>query len=133
MQANNLPKLSVAEFEIMKVVWKEGEAAVSMILNGVNAQRDDALNRSTIRVQINRLVDKGWIRSKTRNGVNYYTATVLRREASSLITEDLKERVFNGSCLELVKSLFQSSEMSGSEIDEIRDLIDEKRNEENKK
>lgn len=120
----NLPKLSVAEFEIMKIIWQEKTATVSKILNEINRKREPQLNRSTIRVQASRLVDKGWLKETKVGKRLHYLATVPRGEASSMMAEDVKRRVFNGSCVELIRTLFMSSDISGSEIAEIRDLIE---------
>ena len=124
-EKKNLPKLSVAEFEIMKVIWKKKTVAISTILNEINRTRLKKLNRSTIRVQITRLMEKGWITSGKQGKVLHYTATVPRGKASVLIADDVKERVFDGSFLDFVRALFQSSEISDSEISELRKLLKE--------
>ena len=124
--AKKLPKLSVAEFEIMKVLWERGGCGISAILKGVNRGRSNALTRSTIRVQVSRLIEKGWIARTGDGKTSAYCATVPRIKASDSIADDVKERVFNGSCLELIKALFRSSEISPDEIEEIRSLIEVK-------
>lgn len=126
-----LPKLSVAEFEIMKVLWEHGESSIATILKEVNRGRLNPLTRSTIRVQVSRLIDKGWIARAEGGKTSAYCATVPRIKATVAIADDVKERVFNGSCLELIKALFRSSEISPDEINEIRSLIDEKQGKEN--
>ncbi len=121
----DLPKLTVAEFEIMKVIWEQEEASAATILSEINKLRLNELNRSTIRVQVARLIDKGWITSVGTNRSKRYKATVPRGRASSLIADDVKDRVFNGSTLELIRTLFKSSEVSGEEMAEIRRLLDD--------
>ena len=125
-----LPKLSVAEFEIMKVLWEHGDSPVAKILNEVNKGRSNPLTRSTIRVQVNRLIDKGWVIRAEGGKSSQYCATVPRIKAAVAIADDIKERVFNGSCLELIRALFRSSEISPDEIDEIRSLIEQKQGKE---
>ena len=125
-----LPKLSVAEFEIMKVLWEHSNSPVSTILKEVNRGRLNPLTRSTIRVQVNRLIDKGWVARTEGGKTSEYCATVPRIKAAVAIADDVKERVFNGSCLELIRALFRSSEISPDEIDEIRSLIEKKQGKE---
>jgi len=49
---------------------------------------------------------------------------VQRQEASAAIALDIGERVFGGSCVELVKAFFSRSAVSPEEIKQLRELID---------
>ena len=129
-ETTNLPKLTVAEFEIMKVFWNQGACSIATILKGVNRGRLNGLSRSTIRVQVNRLIEKNWVCLSEEGKATQYSATVPRIKASLSIADDIKERIFNGSCLELIKALFRSSEISTEEMNEIRSLIDQQKNKE---
>lgn len=118
-----MPKLTPPEFEIMEVVWKIGEATVTEIMNAVNGSGDRRLTRSTIQVQVLRLEEKGWLSHRADGNRFLFFATVPRGEASAEIVKDLKERVFGGSCAELVKALFDHTEISPDEIKKLRKLI----------
>jgi predicted transcriptional regulator len=47
-----------------------------------------------------------------------------RREASAAIALDIGDRIFGGSCVELVKAFFRKSAVSPGEIKQLRELID---------
>jgi predicted transcriptional regulator len=49
---------------------------------------------------------------------------VPRQDASAAIARDIGERVFGGSCVELVKAFLSKSAVSSEEIKKLRELID---------
>jgi predicted transcriptional regulator len=123
MQKRTLPKLTPPEFEIMEVVWKLGETTVTEIMEAVNAAGDKQLKRSTIQVQVLRLEEKGWLTHREDGKRFLFSTAVSKEEASAEIVRDVKERVFGGSCAELVKALFNHTEISPEEIKKLRNLI----------
>jgi len=125
MTAKGLPKLTEAEFEIMKIVWEREEVTTNDVLEAVNACKPDELKRTTIQVQMTRLEEKGWLIHRKKSRTFYYRATRGRQEVSAEITADIKTRVFDGSYTDLVKCLFQNSKISRPELKRIRKIIDE--------
>ena len=122
---NELPKLTPPEFEIMDAVWSEKELSVTEIMKAVNTKSEKKLTRSTIQVQVARLEEKGWLDHRENGNKFLLFATVPREEASIAIVQDVNERIFGGSCAELVKSLFNGQkEISPDEIKKIRSIID---------
>jgi predicted transcriptional regulator len=122
---NELPKLTPPEFEIMDAVWNEKELSVTEIMKAVNAKSEKKLTRSTIQVQVARLEEKGWLNHHENGNKFLLFATVPREEASIAIVQDVNERIFGGSCAELVKSLLNGREkISPDEIKKIRSIID---------
>lgn len=119
-----LPKLTPPEFEIMEVVWNFGEATITEIMEAVNAAGKKQFKRSTIQVQVLRLEEKGWLAHREDGKRFLFSATVPKEQASAEIVRDVKERIFGGSCTELVKALFDHTEISPSEIRKIRKMID---------
>ena len=124
MKKGHLPKLTPAEFEIMDAVWKSGKLTVTEILRQVNAANNRDLKRSTIQVQVGRLEEKGWLTHRREGNKFIFQSTVPRSEASAAIALDIGERVFGGSCVELVKAFFRRSAVSPEEIKQLRELID---------
>jgi predicted transcriptional regulator len=121
-----LPKLTPSEFQIMDAVWSQKELSVTEIMNGVNAKSTKKFARSTIQVQVGRLEEKGWLAHHENGNKFMLFATVPRKDASLAIVQDVNERVFGGSCAELVKSLLNGREkISSEEIKKIRGIIDQ--------
>jgi predicted transcriptional regulator len=124
MEKGALPRLTPAEFEIMDAVWKAKELTVTEILREVNAEHGRNLSRSTIQVQVGRLKEKGWLIHRQEGNKFIFQSTMPRREASAAIALDIRDRIFGGSCVELVKAFFRKSAVLPDEIKQLRELID---------
>jgi len=125
MTRKKLPKLTDAEFEIMKIVWENDGATISHVLDSINAQKSNILKRTTIQVQMTRLEEKGWLTHRKEGRTFYYEATRGREMVSAEIAKDVGSRVFAGSYAEMVKCLFQNEKVSREEIKRIRKILKE--------
>lgn len=124
MSKKNIPNLSPANFEIMKIVWQKGEVTINDVVEAINAKRTDKLRRTTIQVQMNRLEEYGWLKHRKEGRTFFYTAVIEKQKTRRDIVKDIKERVFSGSSAELVKCLFDSSDLKPEDIKELRQLLD---------
>ena len=123
--SDKLPKLTEPEFEIMKIVWDRGQVTINEVLESVNTQRKRKLKRTTIQVQMKRLEEKGWL-THHEEGRNFlYESTRNREEVSLEIASDIKKRIFDGSYANMVKALFQGSDVTSIEIKRIRKILDD--------
>ena len=125
MVKKRIPKLSPANLEIMKIIWRLGEASVNDVFEAINTHRKDKLRRTTIQVQINRLEEYGWLKHREVGRTHYFRAVRGREKTERDIIIDIKNRVFGGSGMELVKSLLDDSDLKPEEIQELRDLLNE--------
>jgi BlaI family penicillinase repressor len=126
LKKKSLPKLSEANFEVMKIVWEKGETTVVEVMEALNANRTDKLKRASVQVMLTRLEKYGWVTHRKENRTFYFRA--LREKQSTLrdIIDDMKHRLFGGSNRELVKCLFDESDVSSAELDRIADLLERK-------
>lgn len=124
MKKNKLPKLTPPEFDIMNVIWNSGELTVTEIMNEVNKNNKRNLTRSTIQVQVGRLEEKGWLTHRQEGNRFIFSSTTPRNEASAAIARDIGDRIFGGSCVELVNAFFSRSAVSPEEIRQLRELLD---------
>jgi BlaI family penicillinase repressor len=125
MTKKQLRKLSPANLEIMKIIWRLGEASVNDVSEAINTHRKDKLRRTTVQVQMNRLEEYGWLKHREVGRTHYFRAVRGRQKAERDIIDDIKNRLFGGSRMELVKSLLDDSELKPEEIQELRDILDE--------
>ena len=125
MTKKQIRKLSPANLEIMKVIWKLGEASVNDVFEAVNSRRKDKVRRTTIQVQMNRLEEYGWLKHREVGRTHHFRAVRGRQKAERDIINDIKNRLFGGSRMELVKSLLDDSDLKPEEIQELRDFLNE--------
>lgn len=123
MTKKQLRKLSPANLEIMKIIWRLGEASVNDVCEAINTHRKDKLRRTTVQVQMNRLEEYGWLKHREVGRTHYFRAVRGKRKAERDIVIDIKNRVFGGSRMDLVKSLIDESDLKPKEIQELRDIL----------
>ena len=116
-------RLSQANFEIMQHVWEKGEATVNDIHAAVNSRRQSKIKRESIQVQVKRLEKYGWLKRKKAGKFYYYSALKDKDSATRDILNDVKDRVFGGSQSELVRCLFENSQVSEAELRRINKFL----------
>ena len=115
------PKISDSELEVMRVLWKAGDALpVTEIRETLHQSR--GWEATTVKTLISRLVTKGVLRQEKR-GVFYYSPLISEAEYNDWATHDLISRVYHGSARDLVAALVRSDGLTQSDIDELRDLF----------
>lgn len=122
---HSLPALAPSELEIMDVVWRLGEASINEVLDQVNELRSSPLRRTTIQVQMQRLEQKGWLDHREDGRTFLYKACREREETRATIANDMKERVFGGSAVDLVRCLVNQKKISSAELNRLKKMISE--------
>ena len=120
-----LPGLSKAEYEIMKVVWDTQGLTTGDILKAINIAREEPVKRATIQVQLRRLVSKGWLKTKKQGNAFLYLSTLKKEKGFLDIAVDIKERVFEGSVTNFMRCLFENDKLSKDEIKDLKKLLSE--------
>jgi BlaI family transcriptional regulator, penicillinase repressor len=123
MSPLSLPKLTDAEFEIMGIVWDEGETTVNHVWETINRNRPEPLSRTTILVQMNRLEQKKWLKHRSVGRTFLYSPTRKRDKTLETLVGDIHNRLFKGSSSDLVRCLFKSVKVSKTEIQKLKELI----------
>lgn len=108
-----------SELEIMKVLWKAGEAVNSQYIS--SAVADKGWKRTTIATFLTRLCEKGAISAEKRGNLYYYTAVLTKKEYRRGRTKSLITDLFDGSARELAASLFEEG-LTEEDIRELREL-----------
>jgi BlaI family penicillinase repressor len=113
-----------AELEIMKVVWKSGEAINSSQIG--EEVEEKGWKRTTIATFLARLVEKGALKSEKRGKSLYYTPLISAKEYKKSQVINLIKNVFDGSAKSLVASLFEEKTLTDKDIQELRMIFDDK-------
>ena len=115
------PKISDSELEVVRVLWRAGDALpVTEIRETL--QKSRGWEATTVKTLISRLVAKGVLRQEKRQ-VYYYSPLITEAEYNDWATHDLISRVYHGSARDLVAALVRSDGLSRADIDELRDLF----------
>ena len=110
----------------MNEIWELESATVKEVVERVNRSRGgEPLARNTLLKGIQRLEIKGWLRRKGEQRPAQYEATVPKDQAAAEMAGNLRDAVFGGCPVSLVRSLIGDTKLLESEIAELQSLIDD--------
>lgn len=121
------PRPTDAELEILRVLWERGPSTVRQVHESLAAARDTGYTTTLKLMQI--MADKGLVTRDESSRTHVYTARASQESTQRQLVNDLVQRAFGGSAAELVLRALASHKTSDEELDEIRRLIDEAREE----
>ncbi|WP_367875062.1 BlaI/MecI/CopY family transcriptional regulator [Luteolibacter sp. Populi] len=119
----SLPPLSPAEQALMDLIWQHQPVSVAALLELVNGERPEGISRNTLQTQLTRLHAKGWLKPDESERARLYSATVPEKRGRGRILDELKQRLFGGSSLSLVRCLVEEGGLSDEDIRELKELI----------
>ena len=114
-------KITDSELEVMKVLWRAGEALPVTAIRET-LQKSRGWEATTVKTLVNRLVSKGAILQEKRN-VFYYSPLISEAEYNRWATGDLIQRLYNGSARDLVAALVQSNGLTQADVEELRRMF----------
>lgn len=118
-----MKKLSDAELEIMRVLWRYNEPLTSnQILSEMSESRNWKL--ASLMTVLARMADKGAVCCDRSTRTNYYSTLVSEEEYKLMESESFLERLYEKSAKNLIACLYQGKKMSKENIDELREYLD---------
>ncbi|KZE39269.1 transcriptional regulator [Brevibacillus parabrevis] len=118
------PRISDAEWEIMKILWAKSPAAASDV---IAALRDNKTwKEKTIKTLLSRLLQKGVISFKQINRVYYYSPVLGEEECKRTERRSFLQRVYGGALKPMLVHFLQEEKLSVKEIEELKNILAEK-------
>jgi BlaI family penicillinase repressor len=121
--ANELPRPTDAELEILTVLWSIGPATVRAVYEVVNKRRP--AQYSTVLKFMQIMAEKGLVRRDERERAHVYEAARSRERTQRQLAGDLLERAFSGSAKALLIGALSARKATKAELAEMRKLLDE--------
>lgn len=115
--------LSKTEMHVMSVIWRSGDRASAKSISDALAE-EFGYSAATTYTLISRCVKKGAVEREEPGYVCH--ALVSQRDMQISETNDLVQRVFDGSVDKLFSFLVGDKKASQDDIDRLRALIDSK-------
>ncbi|MBG9789333.1 BlaI/MecI/CopY family transcriptional regulator [Brevibacillus laterosporus] len=120
----NIPKISEAEWEIMKIIWKDNPITAENIIHAL--PKDIMWTEQTVRTFLNRLLKKEAI-GYERSGRSYeYYPLISEKESRRAESESFLKRVFSGAAGMMVTNFLEEAQLSEKEIDDLQKLLQDK-------
>ncbi len=121
----SIPKISDAEWEVMKLIWKKSPISSEEIILSLSSKME--CSDQTIKTFINRLLKKGAVGfEKLGRSYSYYPLVsekdCIRAESCSFL-----ERVYDGAVGMLFSSFIEDENLSDKEIERLQQLLEKKK------
>ncbi|WP_028550616.1 penicillinase repressor BlaI [Paenibacillus sp. UNC451MF] len=121
---NNIPQISDAEWEVMKVLWSKSPSSANEVIEALEDQTD--WKPKTIRTLLNRLVQKQAISYSQEGKVYAYFPLVSEDECVRSETASFLKRIYGGAFKPLLVNFLKEEKLSPEEIKELKNILDDK-------
>jgi predicted transcriptional regulator len=118
----SLPDLAKSEWNLMDALWSRGQGTATDLQGDL--QETQGWAYSTVKTMLDRLVEKGYVKTRRIGNVYEYTPKVKRGAAVTRVIDDLTERILEGSVAPFLSRLIERRALSRQEVDELRGLLD---------
>lgn len=121
-------RISAAEWEVMRVLWKAGQPMTSRAII-VALEDNSEWQPKTIRTLVNRLTDKGVLAREESGKVLTFRPTVAEAECIRDESRTFLNRFFDGGLTPMLAHFLENENVTQEELDGLRQLLDEKEGE----
>jgi BlaI family penicillinase repressor len=118
------PKISDAEWQVMKVLWEKSPVNANYIVEKLTAETH--WKPKTIRTLINRLSTKKIVGFDKQGRQYMYYPLLLEEECVKLETRSFLNRIRSGSLKPMLAAFLEEESLSKEEIDELKNILDKK-------
>ena len=116
------PRPSPGEWNILQALWKLGPVTVRAVHEEIAAERPGRYTTTLKLMQI--MARKGMVQRDETARAHLYKPAVARQELQADAAEELLERVFGGSVMDLLQRVLARKKMKRGELKELRRMIE---------
>jgi predicted transcriptional regulator len=116
-----MKEITKAQEDLLKALWEIKEGAVSDILDSLT---DPKPAYNTVATVIKVLEKKGYVSHKTYGKTNVYFPVVTKKDYAQYVMKNTFKSLFNGSLNQMVSSFVKSREVSLTELEELKEMLE---------
>ena len=128
MKKNGTPIPTETELAILNVLWTNGPGTVREVLNVMNKTKKAGYTTVLKLLQI--MTGKNLVRRDESNHAHIYIANCSKQETQKRLVDNLMNKAFGGSQVQLASALFDNDNLSKPEFEKLRNEIIALQNEE---
>ena len=117
------PKISEAEWEVMKVLWESSPLSASDVIEELQ------WHPKTVKTLLARLVRKGALRYREEGNRYLYRPTHPRERYVEAESRSFIARVFGGSAAPALVHFVETADLTDEDVEELRAILDRKQKE----
>ncbi|HIW24524.1 MAG TPA: BlaI/MecI/CopY family transcriptional regulator [Firmicutes bacterium] len=118
---NDMPKISEAEYEIMKAVWKNAPISTNEV---VELFEGGNWSPKTVQTLLARLVKKGALGYEKRGRVFVYSPLIDEEEYRREESSSFLKKFYNGALNSMVLNFIDGDKLSPDDIDELTRILE---------
>ena len=118
---SDLPQISEAEYEVMKIVWKHAPINTNEITEKL--LQSTSWSPKTIQTLIKRLVTKGGLTYEKQSRVFVYTPLVKESEYIWQESNSFLNRYYDGDITAMLSAYIENDKLTEPEIETLRSLL----------
>ncbi|GAA0182476.1 BlaI/MecI/CopY family transcriptional regulator [Clostridium sediminicola] len=123
-KTEQMPKISDAEYEIMKIIWEYKRIMAHEVIEKIDPRFN--WNDKTVKTMLNRLLKKNVI-DYEKQGKYYIYYPITKEEDYRMVeTQSFIKKIFNGSINTMLVSFLKDTKLSSNEIDELKKILENK-------
>ncbi|GLC31313.1 BlaI/MecI/CopY family transcriptional regulator [Clostridium omnivorum] len=119
-----IPAISDAEWEVMKVVWGKYPITAGEIISVMENQKD--WKPKTIKTLIGRLVKKDVLGYEEKQRVYCYYPLISQEDCIQKENKSFIKRVYNGAVKSMLVNFINDSELTEEDVRELQKLLQER-------
>ena len=113
-------KVFDSEIKLMEIIWEHEPISAKEV--SLLADKEIGWNKNTTYTVIKKLIDKGYVKREEPGFI--CTSLISKDEVQKSEAKGLVDKLFAGSKKALFSALLEDEELTDDEINELRDLID---------
>lgn len=121
---SKIPKISEAEWEVMKVVWEQGPITANEVVDALHFTQ---WQPKTIKTLLSRLLAKRALGFEMQGRAYRYYALVDRASSSRAESRSFLRRVYDGALAPMLAGFIEEEDLSDEEIATLRRALAGKR------
>ena len=121
-----MKQLTAKEEELMRKLWTKDEMTAREVLEMYPEPRP---HFNTVATVLRVLEQKGWVKHRPIGNTHLYRAAFSEDEMGRKSLKNIVSKFFNGSMAGMISSLMKNENLSKEEIEELYDIVENKRKE----
>ena len=125
MTSKNTYELTEAEWAIIQVIWEKEPCTAPDVQELL--EKSKKWTYSTVKTLMDRMVAKGLLKTEKIRNLILYSSVITRTQARNCEIMKTVKRAFDGAFTPMMQFLLDNNNLSQKQLDELEDLIRQKR------
>lgn len=122
----DVPSISEAEWEVMKVFWSKSPATANDVMNVLSDNTE--WKPATIKSLISRLVKKNALGFNQEGKTYLYFPLVTEEECLKAESKSFLKRLYGGALKPMFVNFLNQEKLTAEDVEELKKILDERKN-----